>query len=266
MNSKKINRIGIYKITSPSGKIYIGQSVHIQNRFSKYRKLNCKTQTKLYRSFLKYGVENHTFEIIHLCKEEKLNHFEIHFINLYNTFNTKFGLNLKDGGSKGKPSSETKIKMSKSHEGEKNHFFNKKHTPKAIKRMSNSKKGKNNPNYGKKISEETRKILSEKRKGKNNPFYGKKHSDEVINKLKKNKPSLKTRKKMSESKKGDKNHFFNKTHSDKSRKKISKSREGKYLGSDNPFYGKTHSKKTKKIQSEARKLYWKNKKYGKRKL
>ena len=58
--------IGIYKITSPSNKIYIGQSLNIEKRFYDYKKLfNCKGQHYLYRSFLKYGIENHTFEVIH---------------------------------------------------------------------------------------------------------------------------------------------------------------------------------------------------------
>ena len=57
--------VGIYKITSPSGRVYIGQSVNIEKRFLSYSKLlRCKTQIKLFRSFLKYGVINHIFETI----------------------------------------------------------------------------------------------------------------------------------------------------------------------------------------------------------
>lgn len=33
--------IGIYKITSPSNKIYIGQSTNITRRWDEYRKLQC---------------------------------------------------------------------------------------------------------------------------------------------------------------------------------------------------------------------------------
>lgn len=44
--------IGIYKITSPSGKIYIGQSINIEKRWEKYQKYieNIKNQIKLYNS------------------------------------------------------------------------------------------------------------------------------------------------------------------------------------------------------------------------
>jgi len=65
MNKKQ----GIYKITSPSGRVYIGQSVNIEKRFKKYVRLDCKEQTRLYRSFKKHGVENHMLEIIELCSE-----------------------------------------------------------------------------------------------------------------------------------------------------------------------------------------------------
>jgi group I intron endonuclease len=109
---------GIYKVTSPSGKIYIGQSMNIQARFDKYKKFNCKNQIKLYRSLLKYGFVKHTFEIIHECEPEKLNEAEKHFVDLFQTFNSEHGLNLKDGGgSKGKHSEETKLKNSISNRG-----------------------------------------------------------------------------------------------------------------------------------------------------
>lgn len=42
--------IGIYKITSPSGKVYIGQSVNIERRFLDYKKSLKNTQIKLYNS------------------------------------------------------------------------------------------------------------------------------------------------------------------------------------------------------------------------
>lgn len=58
---------GVYKITSPSGKIYIGESKNIYKRWADYRALNCVQQVKLYNSFRKHGVKNHTFEILEEC-------------------------------------------------------------------------------------------------------------------------------------------------------------------------------------------------------
>ena len=64
--------IGIYKITNPEGKIYIGQSINIEKRWKGYKNFHCKGQHKLYNSLKKYGPENHTFEIIEECIMEEL--------------------------------------------------------------------------------------------------------------------------------------------------------------------------------------------------
>jgi len=89
---------GIYKITSPKKRIYIGQSTDIENRKKIYRNSACKKQTRLYRSIKKYGWEKHKFEIIHFCEKEELNDLEVYYISLFQTNNTEYGLNLKSGG------------------------------------------------------------------------------------------------------------------------------------------------------------------------
>ena len=62
----KVNQTGkVYKITSPTGRIYVGSTTQpINARWCYYKRLDCKSQTKLYRSLVKYGAENHIFEII----------------------------------------------------------------------------------------------------------------------------------------------------------------------------------------------------------
>src|SRR3990167_7932498 len=89
---------GIYKITNPKGKIYIGQAVNFRARLNKYRRLKCNRQPLIYNSLLKYGFENHKFEIIHICQEYKLDDLEVYYIKLYDCFNTPCGLNLQSGG------------------------------------------------------------------------------------------------------------------------------------------------------------------------
>lgn len=111
------NICGIYLITSPTNKIYIGQSINILNRW-KYHKYSFKLNTKISNSFKKYGFENHKFEIICECDETELNELEIFYIKKYNSFNSKIGLNLKSGGEQGgKLSEETKQKLSDSLKG-----------------------------------------------------------------------------------------------------------------------------------------------------
>lgn len=87
--------IGIYKITNPNGKIYIGQSININRRFKEYEKLLCKDSKKLYYSFLKYGVENHKFEILEICNIDILEERETYYI--LNLKTQKKGLNIKLG-------------------------------------------------------------------------------------------------------------------------------------------------------------------------
>lgn len=135
---------GIYKITSPSGRIYIGRSVDIYKRFNEYKKLDSKTigQTRLYRSLLKYGVEYHTFEVLEGCSITLLSNRERYWQDFYEVIGEK-GLNCILEKSDNLPkilSEDTKIKLSK-----------------AIKES---------------FTEDRRKKISEKTKGENNPMFG----------------------------------------------------------------------------------------------
>lgn len=89
---KKI--MGVYKITSPTGRIYIGSSVNIDKRFKEYKRLDGNFQIRLYRSFRKYGVEAHKFEIITECSRKDLRKLEGYYGNLYNVLGIK-GLNCR---------------------------------------------------------------------------------------------------------------------------------------------------------------------------
>jgi len=106
---------GIYKITNPNGRIYIGQSMNIANRFKTYHSGNSKSrqQVKLYRSFLKYGIGAHSFEIIENCDIDSLNIRERHWQDYYDVLNG--GLNCcltYTNHKRGVMSDETKNKLS----------------------------------------------------------------------------------------------------------------------------------------------------------
>lgn len=75
---------GIYKMVSPSGRLYIGQAVDLERRKAEYKSLKCKSQQLLYKSIIKYGFENHTFDIIERCSIEKLHEREMYFIDKFN--------------------------------------------------------------------------------------------------------------------------------------------------------------------------------------
>lgn len=105
----------IYKITSPSGRVYIGQSFDVNRRFYSHQYYSGQNKQIIQHSILKYGWENHTKEFLFEgeCTPLLLNDLEYHFIRLYNTFNSKHGLNLTSGGRKGAMHSEsTKAKIS----------------------------------------------------------------------------------------------------------------------------------------------------------
>jgi group I intron endonuclease len=111
--------IGIYKVTSPTGRVYIGQSLDIQRRWRGYKDRLCKTQVKLNRSFRKYGVDAHTFEVILECPIDKLNYYERHYQELYCTVSRK-GLNCRltqTDTRSGVLSEETRKKIGRANKG-----------------------------------------------------------------------------------------------------------------------------------------------------
>jgi len=76
-------KTGIYKITSPDGHVYIGQSINIEKRFDQHRLNNSRGYNKLKSSFNFYGAYNHQFEIIEECNFEILNDRESYWLNYY---------------------------------------------------------------------------------------------------------------------------------------------------------------------------------------
>jgi group I intron endonuclease len=112
--------IGVYKITSPSGRVYVGQSIDIERRWNEYKKLiKCKSQYKLMRSFLKYGVDTHTFETLLECSAKDLNLHERYYQDLYQAVSRR-GLNCKltrTDSKSGALSESTKKKIGDSNRG-----------------------------------------------------------------------------------------------------------------------------------------------------
>lgn len=237
---KKVKTCGIYLITSPTGDMYVGQSIDIYGRWKDYMCLSCKEQKKLYNSLKKYGSENHKKEIIHYCERAELNKAEIHFIYFYNTFNTPHGMNLTSGGDSFEMSEESKKKMSVSKIG-------RKLSEETKRKMSASAMGRVIPlevrkNYGKHqigvpLSEEHKKKLSIAKMGDKNILFGKKRDPEIVKKIKQANRgkvrSVEVRKKYSEAqltgknfmrgRVGDKHPGFGKKMSDVTKKKMSAS-------------------------------------------
>lgn len=118
---------GIYKITSPTGKVYIGESKNIPSRIYYYKILSCRNQRKLYNSLLKYGWDAHNFEVVEECEVGELKCRERYWQDHYDVLGEK-GLNLKltdCGELKSEMSQSTKNKISLKNKGELNGMFGK---------------------------------------------------------------------------------------------------------------------------------------------
>ena len=161
--------ICVYKITSPSGKVYIGQTLNYKRRLYIYSILSCKRQFRLYNSFLKYGYENHKFEIIEECSIELLNKRERYWQEYYNVLGEN-GLNCKLTKTEDKKlvmSDEIKQKISNANKGM---VFSKE----TILKRSLSLKGKSKP----KRTKEHCLNISKAKKGKTT---SKEHKEKISN-------------------------------------------------------------------------------------
>ena len=156
----------IYKHTL-NDKIYIGQTRQsIKSRtLSGHGYLTCP---HFYNAIKKYGWQNVSTEILALCAEQKEADFlEQFYIMEYKSWDRNYGYNLKLGGSNGRHSEETKMKISDA---------NKDPSEETRMKISNARKGRvyseetrmkmSIAHKGKVFSEETRMKMSNANKGR----------------------------------------------------------------------------------------------------
>lgn len=146
----------IYKITSPSDRVYIGKSSDFNKRLYSYRNGHCVKQRLLYNSLKKYGFENHTIECIDSFSgsNDYANDKEMFWIRSFMSNNHKWdkrGMNLTDGGD-----GTIGLRMS----------------IEAKNKMSLKKIGKEPPNKGKPMPIHQVEMQRERMKGKS-PLQGK---------------------------------------------------------------------------------------------
>jgi group I intron endonuclease len=179
--------IGIYKITSSVGRVYIGQSIDVEKRFRQYQGLShCKSQVRLYNSLKKHTPYSHIYEVLEECCFEDLNtrerYWQEHFLVM-----GKKGLNCKltaTSEQKQVMSQQIRSKISKTHI-ENSFWRGKTQSEEHIRKRAESlskhvKTDEHKQNISKALkekplSEETRAKMSESKKGKernhNNPFF-----------------------------------------------------------------------------------------------
>lgn len=155
----------IYKLTSPSGKSYIGQTINLKDRKRCFYNPNkYYSGHKLDNAIKKYGADKFKYEIIIQIVEsnrctlrEKLDELEIYYIKKYDSYNSGYNMTLGGSGSKG--------------------CFQ---TDESRKIISDKAKGRKGSMTGRHLTEEQRKKVSDFAKtriGSKNPFFGKSHSE-----------------------------------------------------------------------------------------
>ncbi len=207
---------GIYKITSPTNRVYIGQSINIFRRFSQYKRLDNSTKKiiRLYNSLVKYGVDLHSYEILEICDRIDLNFKERYWQDFYDATG-KQGLNCT--------------------------LTNTLENSKIVSLETRYKISKNNAKYwkGKKLSKESIE------KGKLNRIYTPEYRAKIGAKSKGRKHSL-------ESINLRRQKLLGKTHSEETKLKISIKQLGKKRSPENLEKMKIAST-GRKLSSESRK-------------
>lgn len=186
----------IYKLTSPSGKSYIGQT-HKSLEYRIQRHKSEKRKRPLMNAIAKYGFDSFVVEVLHECNNACLGMYEMLEIIRHNSVHPN-GYNLSTGGEHSsygyKHTDESKEKMREYHSNKtltQEHKDNiskaskemwqrpeyrakvegagkgYKHTQEAKDRISKGNKGKKKPPHvGKAVAESNRRRAGEKRKRK----------------------------------------------------------------------------------------------------
>lgn len=166
----------IYKITSPSGKVYIGQTIQtLASRTGAYRRLECKKQVKIYQAILKYGWDNMVCEWLESCSsKDELDRREIFFIKEYDSI--KNGYNCLKGGAGFSMPQSFRDRMT----GSDNPMSAKNRTEEQRKALADKNRGKKR---SREFCEKMKEYCKKSQESRRNNKY--KHSEETKEKLKK---------------------------------------------------------------------------------
>jgi group I intron endonuclease len=168
----------IYRVTGPTGKIYIGQTVQRLERRKSFHAFRAKKGDKRQAfqiAILEHGFSSFAWEEIDQAEnQEELNQKEKQWIAHYNSADPAYGYNGTAGGIKTVYSAETRRKMSAAMRGKKRGppaeghrqklseaLKGKKRSPEHCRKISESKKGDKHPMFGKHHTEEAKQKISE---------------------------------------------------------------------------------------------------------
>lgn len=135
----------IYKIKSPSDKLYVGKTYNLRKRINAHKCSAKKGKNiLLHNSIRKYGWDAHVLEVIEEVPDELMDEREMFWIKELGTYcyENKMGMNMTKGG-----------------DGQRTTWM---HDIERRKWYSEKFKGENGSFYGRKHTEETKRIISQK--------------------------------------------------------------------------------------------------------
>ena len=156
----------IYKISNNfNAQVYVGQTWRPLDKRFKEHAINSGSP-KLHNSIIKHGSSNFTIELLWECEctQAELDTKEMEFITQLQTLSPN-GYNLKEGGSGGKLSAESREKMRASHLG-------KILSLETISKIALASIGNTN-SLGRVLSEETKQLIGNCNSGSSSHWYGK---------------------------------------------------------------------------------------------
>ena len=136
----------IYKLTSPSNKCYIGQTINlVERKRTLYNPNKYYSGHRLDNAIKKYGIENFQYEIIIQIVEsskeklrEKLDELEKFYIEKYDSYNNGYNMTLGGSGSNGCfQTEESKRKISEKAKGRKGSMLGRHLTEEQRNKISN---------------------------------------------------------------------------------------------------------------------------------
>ena len=163
----------IYQITNPCGKIYIGSTVDLKDRIYRYKTAKLRSQFKIKHSIIKYGWDNHKFEVIFECEEIDRYKYEAFYGYKFQVLGDEgLNLSLPNGEIKGYAKSESlKLKIGLFHKGKKISDEQKKAMSISLKKTF---KENGHPCTGRVPWNKGKSFLS----GENNPMFGVRRSND----------------------------------------------------------------------------------------
>lgn len=197
IDNEENRRFYIYKYTSPSNKVYIGQTCQTREQRAGRDGRQYRGCTHFYNAIQKYGYNNFKYEVVESgLTATEADEREKYWISYYNSCYKEYGYNISSGGQnkKGEVLPETRKKLSEALKG-KNHLTHEQ----AIELSSKGVEARRKNGFY--VSPETRKKMSDTRKKLGLKPSAKCH--EAADRAKMGKPrSDETKKKISEALKG----------------------------------------------------------------